>query len=182
MDRANLLTLVGKQILFGRLHGEKTLGTILKVNVNKCKVRQDDVRGNVGRPIGTIWTVPFELIYAKDASGNATVPPPAPVVKKPITDFWIMDNRHELHILDGIYGSLSPENLTGDGEIPMWRVRQKRAELDRKLRACFVLLEREIDEMECYNCIDRMKKLEAEGKTNGWSVITGNTAPVAAQA
>ena len=46
------------------------------------------------------------------------------------------------------------------------------------------LLEREIDEMECCNCMERMKKLEAEGKTNGWSVITGATTatPVAAQA
>jgi hypothetical protein len=170
MDRATLLTFQNKQILFGRPHGEKTLGTIVKVNVNKCKVRQDDMRGNAGRPIGTIWNVPFELIYIRDANGNATVPPPAPVVKKPITDFWIMDHKHELNILDGIYGCLSPENLTCDGENPLWRVRQLRAELERKLRACFVLLEREVDEMECGDCMERMKKLEAEGKTTAFAV------------
>lgn len=177
MDRGTLLTLIGKQILFGRLHGEKTLGTILKVNINKCKVRQDDLRGNVGRPIGTSWTVPFELIYLKDASGQPVVPPPAPVVKKPITDFWIMDNQNELEILDGIYGMLSPENLTADGENPMWRVRQLRAELDRKLRACFVLLERDVSEDECIECMERMKVLKAAGKTNGWSCLGGPIAP-----
>lgn len=181
MDRGTCHLHINKQILFGRLHGEKTLGTILKVNINKCKVRQDDIRGS-NRPIGTIWNVPCEMIYARDASGDAAVPPPAPVVKKPITDFWIMDNRHELHILNGIYGHLSPENLCADGERPMWQVRQLKAELDKKLRACFVLLEREIDEMECYSCMERMKKLEAEGKTNGWSVLTGAVAPIAAQA
>ena len=173
MDRASLLALQGKQILFGRPNGEKTLGTILKVNINKCNVRQDDMRGNAGRPIGTIWRVPFEMIYARDASGNATVPPPAPVEKKPITDFWIMDNKHELHILNGIYGHLSPENLTCDGEASMAWVRKRRADLDRKLRACFVLLEREIDETECYQCIDRMKALEAAGKTTAFSVLGG---------
>jgi hypothetical protein len=171
MDRVTLMGLINKQILFGRPHGEKTLGTILKVNVNKCKVRQDDLRGNAGRPIGTTWTVPFELIYARDANGNATVPPPAPVVKKPITDFWIMDNKHELIILGEIYGALSPENISADGERPLWQVRQLRAEYERKLRACFVLLDRELDEIELMDCEERMKALEASGKTN--ALLTG---------
>lgn len=170
MDRASLLALQGKQILFGRPNGEKTLGTIQKVNVNKCKVRQDDQHCSA-YSVGTIWRVPFEMIYARDAGGDAVVPPPAPVVAKPITDFWIMDHKHELHVLNGVYSSLSPENLTGDGERPMWQVRKLRTELDRKLRAAFVLLERELDETECYDCMERMKELEKQGKTTAFSTL-----------
>ena len=173
MDRASLLALQGKQILFGRPNGEKTLGTIMKVNINKCNVRQDDMRGNAGRPIGTIWRVPFEMIYARDAGGDAVVPPPAPVEKKPITDFWIMEHKHELRILNRIYGNLSPENLTCDGEAPMWRVRQVKAELDRKLRAVFVLIGQELDEVEAYKLIDRLTELEKQGKTTAFSTLPG---------
>jgi len=171
MDRIALMLLVNKQILFGRSNGEKTLGTILKVNVNKCNVRQDDMRGNAGHPIGTIWRVPFEMIYVIGSDGEAMMIPPAPPEKKPITDFWIMDNQHELHILSGIYCHLSPENLSGDGERPLWQVRKLRAELERKLKACFVLLEREIDEIECYKCTDRIKELAAQGKTTAFSTL-----------
>jgi hypothetical protein len=152
------------------------LGTILKVNVSKCKVRQDDLRGNTGRPIGTSWTVPFELIYARDATGQPIItaqPAASSQTIKPITDFWIMDNKLELEILGRIYNHLSPENLSGDGERPLWQIRKLRAELDRKLRACFVLLEREVDETECYNCLERVKELAKQGKTTAFSTLGG---------
>lgn len=186
MDVQTLYTLINKPVMFGSRNGLKNKGTILKVNAKRCRIRQDDERGK--HPKGTIWNVPHNLIYQMDANGNALVPP-APVLatrtgyvptgfsapphpwppvpptpKVPITDFWIMDNQHELIILGNIYGQLSPENLCGDGEIPRYMVNQKRAELERKLRACFVLMGREIDETEAYDCEQRMEKLIAAGK------------------
>lgn len=54
---------VGDRVFFGRHNGEKTRGTIIKVNRVKCKVRQDESRGTTRNyPIGTIWTVPPSLL------------------------------------------------------------------------------------------------------------------------
>ena len=54
---------VGDQVLFGRGNGEKTKGTVTKVNRTKAKVRQDESRGlQKNHKIGTIWTVPFDLL------------------------------------------------------------------------------------------------------------------------
>jgi len=54
---------VGDPVVFGRGQGEKTRGTIVKVNRKTCKVRQDEARGTMkSHPIGTTWTVPHRLI------------------------------------------------------------------------------------------------------------------------
>lgn len=52
----------GMQVTFGRTHGERTIGTVMKCNPKKAKVRQDEARGS--HPVGTIWTVPYSLIHA----------------------------------------------------------------------------------------------------------------------
>jgi uncharacterized membrane protein len=55
---------VGMKVLFGRTHGEKTLGEVLKVNRVKVKVRQLESRGAmVAHAVGTVWTVPPSLLY-----------------------------------------------------------------------------------------------------------------------
>jgi len=54
---------VGMQVYFGRQKGEKTLGEIVKLNPRKAKVKQLESRGTLkSHPVGTIWTVPYELI------------------------------------------------------------------------------------------------------------------------
>lgn len=50
---------VGQKVLFGRTHGEKTLGEIVKINPKKIKIRQLESRGTMkSYPVGTIWGVP----------------------------------------------------------------------------------------------------------------------------
>jgi hypothetical protein len=44
------------------------------------------------------------------------------------------------------YMHLSPENLTGDGELPRSHVNRRRTELNRKLRGLFMAVGREISE------------------------------------
>jgi hypothetical protein len=61
----------------------------------------------------------------------------------------------ELMILDSIFGQLSPENLCGDGEIPRWRVNEKRKQLDRELNAVYVLLGQVIDESQHYEIMEK---------------------------
>jgi hypothetical protein len=62
---------VGMQVLFGRIHGEKTLGEIVKVNPKKFKVKQLEGRGSFrDYPVGTIWTVPAALCSVVTAEGS----------------------------------------------------------------------------------------------------------------
>jgi len=58
---------VGQKVYFGRANGEKTLGTVLKVNRAKCKIRQEEQRG-IYRDyrVGTVWGVPFNLMWTED--------------------------------------------------------------------------------------------------------------------
>lgn len=76
MTRNEITT--GMKVFFGRPNGEKTLGTVIKVNRKKCKVRQEEQRGMYrDHPIGTVWTVPFSLISPVDGGR------PSHVTKKP---------------------------------------------------------------------------------------------------
>lgn len=71
---------VGEQVRFGRGRGEKTLGTVVKVNPRKLKVRQDEARGAMkSHAIGTIWTVPPTLV--EKTNGSSALP--APVTRAP---------------------------------------------------------------------------------------------------
>jgi len=67
---------IGQQVYFGRTAGEKTLGTVLKINGASIKVRQDEARG--GKPVGTEWRVHPSLVYPLDGA-KVAVPaaPPA---------------------------------------------------------------------------------------------------------
>lgn len=50
----------------------------------------------------------------------------------------------------GCYASLSPENLTCDGERPRSQVQIIQAQLNRALKALFIEAGRKLDEGECY--------------------------------
>ncbi len=72
---------IGQQVLFGRVHGEKTLGVIVKVNPTKLKVKQMEVRGSFrDYPIGTVWTVPASLCHVVDEA--APLLPVTPMVRR----------------------------------------------------------------------------------------------------
>lgn len=65
---------VGQRVYFGRSHGEKTLGEVVKVNPAKVKVKQLEARGTMrDYPVGTVWTVPATL--CTPAEGGVPVAP-----------------------------------------------------------------------------------------------------------
>lgn len=62
---------VGDKVLFGRGRGEKTLGTVVKVNRAKLKVRQDEARGQRrDYKVGSVWTVPPSLCQKVGTGGE----------------------------------------------------------------------------------------------------------------
>lgn len=56
-----------------------------------------------------------------------------------------------LNEIRGIYSSLSPENLSWDGERPMAAQRKEAAKLNAQLKACFKELGREVSEGEVFS-------------------------------
>ena len=50
---------IGMKVKFGRPNGQKTFGSIVKVNAKTVKVKTLEVRGRNGRSdAGSIWKVP----------------------------------------------------------------------------------------------------------------------------
>jgi hypothetical protein len=141
-----------QKVYFGRSRGEQTLGEIVKINRVKVKVKQLESRGTLkSHPVGTIWTVPLSLCTpAGDAKPVVTEPArPAPVstlAKRP--EDVIMNE------ILAVYGDLSPENLTCDGELPMSAVRARATSLRLKLRTLFAEIGRNVSEDEAYRWWD----------------------------
>ena len=136
---------VGDRVLFGRTHGEHTLGTVVKINAGSLKVRQDEERGHMRtRAAGTLWRVPPSLCRHADAAGVSApvyAPVPASATKR--------EDHVVLREIDRIYGDLSPENLTCDGELSNSQVARKASSLRARLKACFKELGRVVTEEEC---------------------------------
>ena len=140
---------IGMQVYFGRSQGEKTLGKIIKLNPTKAKVEILEGRGTGrGGVAGSAWSVPYSLM--EPADGQAT-----PVVALAQTlKYNPFQSRAEQLILQAImviYGELSPENLTGDGELSASRVREKSATLHQQLRGLFAAFGRKVTEDEVWN-------------------------------
>lgn len=147
---------VGMKVLFGRRVGEKTLGEVVKVNPKKAKIRQLEDRGSIrDYPVGTMWTVPFTLMYLEDPNAVPAptvgiprfVPPPQreKMVYNPFDE-----NNVFYEALLGVYAGLSPENLHCDGEASMAYVRRTEAELNRKKHGLEIAIGRKVDEGDLY--------------------------------
>lgn len=153
---------VGEQIRFGRGRGEQTLGTVIKVNRKKLKVRQDEARGTMrSYAIGTVWTVPPSLCSKTD--GTAKAAPAAPVVAKA--------KRTEAQILadaENITFALEPERLYCDGERSPSAARRVAASLRQQFRE----LERELGRpiTEFGNITGRVTSTRKPAKESGYKV------------
>ena len=76
---------VGMKVFFGRTHGEKTLGQIVKLNPTKAKVKTLENRGNGrGSAVGTEWGVPYSMM---EPTGDKTVSVADLMPKLPPLDF-----------------------------------------------------------------------------------------------
>lgn len=134
---------VGQKVMFGRPNGEKTLGTVLKINGASVKVRQDEGRG--GRPVGTEWRVHPSLVTPIDGPAASPATTAAP---RRAEDAVMRD------ILNA-YSDLSPENLTCDGELRGRAVATRRAAVNRRLAALQAELGRRVSEDEAWHWYSR---------------------------
>jgi hypothetical protein len=73
-------TYIGQEIIFGRTHGQKTLGVIVKRNPKKAKVRILEDRGRKS-VAGQEWGVPYSMMV----ENLNNVKPAKRKVKKPPT-------------------------------------------------------------------------------------------------
>lgn len=150
---------VGDKVLFGRGNGEQTLGEITKKNPTKAKVKQLEARGTQkSHPVGTIWTVPYNLL--KHADGRTPVAPGIDPADEPF-EHNMFTESHVIHIMEAIndvYCSLSPENLSCDGEAPAHHVRQRYSELNRTLNGLFKALGRPVSETVAYNWLQNYRE------------------------
>jgi hypothetical protein len=137
------------RVFFGRTHGEKTLGKIIKVNPTRAKVETLENRGNGrGCSPGSTWVVPYTLMSPADGE---KVPEAAP---KPALTYSPFQSAADVHILQAIncvYGELSPERLTCDGELSRSQVDLRCAVLQRQLKGLFLALGREVTEEEAWD-------------------------------
>ncbi len=135
----------GDKVYFGRHHGEKTLGEIVKVNSKTYKIRQLEERGvQRSRPAGTIWNVAKEFVTSATSHTpeNATV---SRLASEPARSDAVI-----LREIAGIYSALSPENLSCDGELPPSMIRRTEAALRRRLETLFTELGRRVSEEETF--------------------------------
>lgn len=140
---------IGMKVYFGRRNGEKTLGEIVKLNGAKAKVKTLEDRGHSERHfVGQEWGVPYSMMEPAD---GATPAASAPVVREPLKYNPFNDNNTILEAILGVYSGLSPENLTADGELSRSAVRQRYAELQRKLKGLQMAFGRNVDETEIYD-------------------------------
>jgi hypothetical protein len=144
---------VGDKVYFGRNFGEKTLGEVIKVNRVKLKIRQLDARGTYrSYPVGTVWVVPCNLCSKADATAPA-VSALAALPALPVEPKSRRSPADIMRQIQGLYSSLSPENLSCDGELSMTQVRRRAASYRRQLAECFRELGRKVDEDEAYRTI-----------------------------
>jgi len=157
---------IGTKVYFGRGNGERTLGTVVKTNPKKAKVRQDEARGvHKNHPVGTVWTVPYSLLTPapQDAEGTTTPVETKPQTPKKTLDVFMHGEDHAiLEAINSCYCALSPENLSCDGELPRAQVRRRASELNKKLKHLFLAFGREVDEIEVYNYLENRRKMFAK--------------------
>lgn len=60
---------VGMTVTFGRVHGDKTVGVVEKMNTKTAKVRSSVARGV--HPAGTVWNVYYTLLNAEGTDATA---------------------------------------------------------------------------------------------------------------
>lgn len=138
---------VGMVVEFGRENGEWTKGEVVKINPTKAKVKTLEGRGaGRGSFAGAVWSVPYSMMRTAGSAPVATANP----AELPFPYSPFHEDNLIMKAVVAIYNSLSPENLSWDGEKPRHRVVADRNRLERKLGHLFQALGRPVSESVAY--------------------------------
>ncbi len=143
-------------------HGTTIKAKVQKINNKTAKV--EILEPFRGHPIGTIYNCSYSLINPIGENGQVVPPVPAPVAKLTYHPFQSGIEQCILEAICGCYNSLSPENLTCDGESSRSEVNRKSAKLNRQLKGLFYAFGREVGEMEAYDWSDSKRAYEEQNK------------------
>lgn len=123
---------IGDKVVFGMPNGQQTAGTVVKINPQRLKVRQDEPRGvSRIRKEGAVWSVSPSLCKLATPAGSRT-------------------EEDILTELCDAYDGLSPEVLSDNGK----RGRLEMGKVAKRLRQRIVDLQqelgREMSERDCW--------------------------------
>lgn len=153
---------IGMEVVFGRQNGQKTRGIVRKMNQKTAKVETLESRGvQRSHEPGEVWKVHYSLMEPVSESNN--VPGSNPIMN-PLPDPTALGDNSGVLIMKAIaiaYGELSPENLTGDGELPVNHVRRKATALNKRLKHLQDALDRRVTETEAYQWERERQKFES---------------------
>jgi hypothetical protein len=150
-------------VVFGRTCGEQTLGRVIRVNKRTLSVVTLESRGASARKgAGRKWRVTPSLCRAAtdaeiDGSGASQATArqarrtKARANRRPARPVRRRSDAEILRDLLSVECQLSPENLTCDGELPQYRVRQRAAKLNRQRRTLVAELGREPTDTEIWD-------------------------------
>jgi len=138
---------IGDKVLFGRKHGQQSLGEVVKVNRKSLKVKLLEPRGVYkAHAVGGIWRcAPSLCTLVADHSQS---------------QFPVIEKRSEeelMRSIDILYSRMSPENISWDGERSRTEVKRAYSRLKAQLRVCFKELGREVSEHEAYTYCKNMR-------------------------
>jgi hypothetical protein len=137
-------------VSFGRKRGATAYGKIVKLNPKKAKVQLTQSYNS--SPAGAVWGVPYELLKPIE---NGKIVEPKP---EPLSPLQFGPDEHILKAIASCYYELEPEILSCDGEATLGHIRQRQAELNRKLKGLFLAFGREVSATEIYEWEDNAKE------------------------
>jgi hypothetical protein len=154
---------LGSKVYFGRSLGEQTLGEVIKVNRTSALIKQLESRGTrKAHEVGKVWRVPFILLAPAPSGQGGSGNPERQSLQAEIERLRAENERLKAHkrpdalilrdILN-VYNSLSPENLSCDGELPGSQIRRRACALNTQLRALFREIGRRVSEEEAYGLV-----------------------------
>ena len=142
---------LNQHVIFGRENGEKTQGIIIKLNSKTAKIKTLEGRGYRSEP--TIWRVAYSLIEPYNGSDKLARNPI--VVEKIVNEKNIEynpfdENNSLIEELLSAYISLSPENLSCDGELPQYVTNMLRKRIEKRIKGLQIAIGEDLTEDQCY--------------------------------
>jgi len=157
---------VGMIVEFGRDNGQKTKAEVVKMNPKMAKVKTLECRGR--HDGGVVWNVSYALMNEVKVWNLDDGPVPTFTYTNPADEdmpynpFMPYCDSCIMEAIVDVYGRLSPENLTADGERPIHQVHALRGSLNNKLNHLFRALGRPVSESVAYKWLEQKNLAEVE--------------------